>query len=429
MQLRGDQSQDSMEVELVENSNNKVQRKRLTMHKLPLTCICIDSKNQYAFTASKDGSIIKWCLEVKKMLAKIDSIKKKEAEKNKELHQRHHVKYISAIAISSDDKFLATGGWDKYIRIWSPIDMTWLHTFSLHRQEITALAFRHGHQTLYSGSSDRSVMIWSLEDDDNRCFVEALYGHESPITSMDSLRKERILTSGGLDQSIRVWKIVEQAQTVFQSQHKSVDVARLIDDKTFVSGGEDGAINVWTTMKRSPLLIHHNAHGADGGAPKKTDANDPFSSRLSYWISSIAAFPIKKTKGNSKIEKARKKRKLDDSQDIVEYDFDSSEDEERNKDDKEDEEQTIDAEGSIALIASGSCDSKLRLWNLVKMGSKYELKQIAAFECPGFINDLRFTSDGSKILAACGQEHRLGRWWRLGETKNCMRIFETENKC
>lgn len=408
-------------------------QERLRNHRLPLTCICIDSKNQHAFTGSKDGSIIKWCLESRKILHKLHPIKKKLADSNEQLKKRRHTNGINCLAISSDDKFLASGGaGDPSIRIWSPKDLTWLHTFSLHRKEITALAFRRGHHTLYSGSADRSVMIWTLEEDDNRSFVEALYGHESPITSMDTLYKERALTSGGRDQTIRIWKIVEQAQTVFQSRHESVDVARYIDDKTFVTGGEDGSITVWTTMKRSHLCSVSKAHGYGKGS-RTANGDSPFSKNLSFWIASLAVFPFKQPKRIIKESGSRKRRRLDNDREGVTNNDDDDDDDGSSNDGSDsdgepaggDEVGTLTAPSDcLALIASGSCDSQLHLWKLTKSKGNHELTLCQTIECPGFINDLRFTSDGSKVVAACGQEHRFGRWWKLKGTKNCLRIFD-----
>lgn len=418
-----DESEAEAEVE-VEQQHSGKQRNRLRNHRLPLTCVCIDSRNEHAFTGSKDGSIIKWCLETRKILHKIMPIKRKLAESNEQLRMRHHTNRINCLAISSDSKFLASGGGDPSIRIWSPTDMTWLHTFTLHRQEITALAFRRDHHTLYSGSADRAVMIWTLEDDDNRSFVEALYGHESPITSMDALYKERALTSGGRDQSLRIWKIVEQAQTVFQSKHESVDIVRYIDDKTFVSGGEDGCLSVWTTMKRSAVCSLSKAHGHSKHS-KTTNGDSPFARNLSFWISSLAVFTFKQPKKPTPNgTNPYKRRRLDDDLDGVTNDDGESSDDDGDEEDKKDENLDSAPSDCLALIASGSCDSQLNIWKLTKIKGKYELTIHQAIDCPGFINDLQFTSDGSKIVAACGQEHRFGRWWKLKSAKNCMRIFD-----
>lgn len=418
MQLR---QQDDSDVDMDESVQSKQSNgdaasfieteAQLRNHRLPLTCLCVDSEDKYVFTASKDGSIIKWCLTTRKILNKVNSIKKKDAEANPKLAERRHVNHINAIAISSDDKFLATGGWDKKIRIWSPDNLTWLHTFTLHRREITALAFRRGHHTLYSGSVDKSVMLWTLEDDNNRSFVDTLIGHESPITSMDTCRKERVLTAGGLDQSIRIWKIVEQAQTVFQSKHGSADVARYIDDKTFVSGGEDGSITLWTTMKRSSLFSL-KVHGVD----EKT--------KLNNWVTSLATYPIKQAKKTSD-ERPTKRRKLDDDANVSQENDDENSDKEHSSDEDAggEEQQVTDTTRPYALVASGSCDSKLHVWKVIKN----EFVHHQSFDCPGFINDLRFTSDGRKLVVACGKEHRFGRWAVKKEAKNAMRIFELKD--
>lgn len=400
---------------------------RLKNHKLAVTCLCIDSKNHHAYTGSKDGSVIKWSIEDKKILAKINSINKKDYESSEENRKNHHLRHINCIAISSDDKFLATGGWDKHVRIWSPETLAWVHSFTMHKQEITALAFRQGHPTLYSGSADKSIMLWTLEDSDNLCFIEALYGHESPVTSLDALKKERILSSGGRDQSVRIWKIVEQAQTVFECKHESVDVARYIDDKTFITGGEDGNLSLWTTMKRSSICTLNGAHKRT----KKFENNSCYYDRggLAYWISALATFPLRQPKHS---EGGSKKQKLDDG-DVVTRQFID----ENNDSDPEDQDGEGDEEGAgenaskneaIALIASGSCSSEVKVWRLTKSKGEYKLNLFQSFECPGFVNELRFTSDGSKLLAACGQEHKFGRWWKLQGSRNCLRIFDTTKK-
>jgi ribosomal RNA-processing protein 9 len=48
------------------------------------------------------------------------------------------------------------------------------------------------------------------------------------------------------------------------------------------------------------------------------------------------------------------------------------------------------------------------------------------------VNDLRFSSDGSLLVCAVGQEHRNGRWWKKKDAKNSVRIvpivYESEER-
>lgn len=63
----------------------------------------------------------------------------------------------------------------------------------------------------------------------------------------------------------------------------------------------------------------------------------------------------------------------------------------------------------------------IRLW---KLGENYRDITLI-FEVPvrGFVNSLTFTSDGTKLIAAIGQEHRLGRWWRIKDAKNSIIVI------
>lgn len=78
------------------------------------------------------------------------------------------------------------------------------------------------------------------------------------------------------------------------------------------------------------------------------------------------------------------------------------------------------------LVASGSCDGFIRVWSLGKNFREINLK----FEIPvtGFVNSLTFTSEGKSLIAGVGQEHRLGRWWRLKEAKNVILVIPFESK-
>ena len=49
---------------------------------------------------------------------------------------------------------------------------------------------------------------------------------------------------------------------------------------------------------------------------------------------------------------------------------------------------------------------------------------VFVFRCQvGFVNALKFSNDGNTLIAGIGQEHRLGRWWRLKSAKNCLCVI------
>ncbi len=73
------------------------------------------------------------------------------------------------------------------------------------------------------------------------------------------------------------------------------------------------------------------------------------------------------------------------------------------------------------MYLTGSHDGFVRLW---KCSNNFRsLKEINAIPVNGFVNALSFTPDGLKLVAAIGQEHRLGRWWRIKEARNSLVVL------
>ncbi|XP_023219169.1 U3 small nucleolar RNA-interacting protein 2-like [Centruroides sculpturatus] len=315
-------------------------------HKLPVTCLAVTSNQKYIFSGSKDCSIIKWCLQTGKRLKTIHG-----GRKGTEEQHVGHTDHVLCLAVSSDSKYLASGGRNNLIHIWNVETMEKLHTFKGHKDAISGLVFQKGTHQLISTSFDRSVKLWNL---DEMTYIETLFGHQDVITGVDATMQERALTSGGRDNTLRIWKIVEESQLVFQGDGSSIERCCLINDQHFLSGSDNGSIAVWGIQKKKPLNVISKAHGVNeiNGEPN--------------WITSLTAL------------------------------------------------QNTD------IAASGSQDGKLRLW-------KWEDKVLTPLhEIPlvGFINDIKFMPSGDYLVAGIGQEHRLGRWWRLKNAKNVVVVIK-----
>jgi len=257
------QISDTLDLENIASSS--LQDKR---HKQSLTSVCLSADGDTLYSASKDKGLIKWELPSGKKLHKIRGGKKGSEEK-----ETGHCHVINCLAVTSDNKFLASGDANKQIYIWSCDTMTRVHIFKGHKAEISGLVFRNGTHTLYSSSFDRSIKVWSI---DEKSYIETLFGHQDRVMGIDAGARERAVSAGGRDKTVRIWKIVEESQLVFNVPTVSIDAVKLLNEEHWVTAGEDGHLAVWGATRKKPLTLVEKCHGVDpvNGEP--------------HWVSALA---------------------------------------------------------------------------------------------------------------------------------------------
>jgi ribosomal RNA-processing protein 9 len=102
---------------------------------------------QWVYTASKDGSIIKWSLNTGRKVATMFKIRPKKqgnSKRGKKKQLPHedvagHTDEILALALSDDGRYLASGGRDRRIGVWDVQGdgIKWLKGFRGHRDTIS----------------------------------------------------------------------------------------------------------------------------------------------------------------------------------------------------------------------------------------------------------------------------------------------------
>lgn len=232
-------------------------------HRLPVTSLCLTEDGKTAFSASKDGAILRW------NLAEQTKARLPLPEDDVSTAKTDHERNVLALALSSDGKYLASGGCDKLVRVWDAEKNELLESFKGHRDSISSLAFRLRSHSLFSGSLDRSIKHWNLTE---MGYVETLFGHQGEVHGLDSLYKERVV-SCGRDRSVRMWKIPEETQLVFYGNSGSMDCVKMVTDEYYVTGGDDGSLSLWFNGRKKPVHVIPHAHG------------------VGKWVSSVAVLP------------------------------------------------------------------------------------------------------------------------------------------
>ncbi|CAA7269883.1 unnamed protein product [Cyclocybe aegerita] len=280
-------------------------------HRFSVTSAVASESGKYLFTSGKEGHIIKWDLATGKKVAAFykarpaDRKGKGKAPPDPEI--KGHTDEVLSLAISGDEKLLASSGRDKRVCVWDTEKGEWIKAFSGHlghKDAISVVAFRKGTNQLYSASFDRTLKVYDLSPS-VMGYVETLFGHQDFVFGLDALRGETCISAGGRDKTVRYWKIVDETQLVFRGggrsrvrevlegglraddegddvdvdgmelmpkakgkereskkfEEGSLECVAMIDETTFASGGDSGSICLWSTLKKKPIFTQPLAHG------------------------------------------------------------------------------------------------------------------------------------------------------------------------
>ncbi|EEA22789.1 pre-rRNA processing protein [Talaromyces marneffei ATCC 18224] len=287
----------------------------------------------FAYTVSKDRTLIKWELISPKMpqttqnnterkrpdhpgkkkpiqLKFVKGLKKVRGSKE----PQGHTGTILTLAVSPSGRYLATGGEDKKLIIWDAETLAPMKTFTQHRDSISSLSFtRHisshsSGEQLFSGSFDRTIKTWSLSAG-GHAYVETLFGHQDHVSSVASMMTDQCVSVGARDRTARLWKVIDETQLVFRGesskkeeyQNNVIDCVAVVPPTHFVTGSDSGSLSLWSIHKKKPLHTIQLAHGVDPIPPpeKVSSEADPetaarnirFLRPMPRWITALATVP------------------------------------------------------------------------------------------------------------------------------------------
>ncbi|KAF5348810.1 hypothetical protein D9756_009842 [Leucocoprinus leucothites] len=296
---------------------------RIRGHRFSGTSAITSSSTKYLYISSKEGSIIKWDLATGKKLATDKGKGKAKAQDPTDV--QGHTDQILTLALSSDGRYLASGGRDCRLIIWDAETLSLLKIFQgpmNHKDTISALSFRHASHTLFTASFDRTIKIYDLTPS-ILGYTETLFGHQDSILSISSLSGENCVSVGGRDKTAWYWKIVEESQLVFRGGGRSrvrellegglraddvdaegedepekkekkgegyvegsLECIAMIDESTFVTGGDSGPISLWSATKKKPVFTQPLAHGLHS-----VHSSTEGLIQTPHWITALTALP------------------------------------------------------------------------------------------------------------------------------------------
>ncbi|BBD59134.1 WD-repeat protein [Nostoc sp. HK-01] len=113
-----------------------------------------------------------------------------------------HDDSVTSVSFSPDGKTLASGSYDKTIKLWNLETGKEIRTLKGHDNTVRSVNFSPDGKTLASGSSDKTIKLWNLETGKE---IRTFKGHDNYVMSVSFSPDGKTLASGSLDKTIKLW--------------------------------------------------------------------------------------------------------------------------------------------------------------------------------------------------------------------------------
>ncbi|KAG5652450.1 hypothetical protein H0H81_004994 [Sphagnurus paluster] len=209
---------------------------------------------QFMFTGSQDRTIKMWDLMDLPLICEDEAAEPLRC-KSLTTHKAHE-KDINALDISPNDKLLVSGSQDRTAKIYA-IDyisgfpgrpprgeLKLLGTCKGHKRGVWTVRFGKTERILATGSGDKTVKLWSL--DDFSC-LKTFEGHTNSVLRVNFLNAGLQVVSAASDGLVKLWdiKTEECVATLDNHEDKVWALAVSNDERRIVSGAADSVVTFW----------------------------------------------------------------------------------------------------------------------------------------------------------------------------------------
>ncbi|KAJ1609097.1 snoRNP-associated protein [Cryptosporidium canis] len=260
-----------------------------------------------------------------------------------------------------------------------------------HFEQVKAICYHKETSLVCTGGDDRVIRIWDRRAP--KC-IEQFHGHTNTITGIVSEPNSEIeqIISVSYDKSLKVWSLKSRSHmnTYYGHTNKITSCDMIIKDRPF-TGGEDNTSRLWKLSADSHLIFYpSNSFNNDGS----TMIESPIDA-----VSCLnnANFITGQQDGTLHIWSQFKKKPVFTGRDIHQGGISS-----------------IKSIPFTDLFFTGSEDHEIKAWKWSNKDGN--IRHVNSIQANGFVNGISVSD--KLIVAAIGQEHRLGRWKSIKDSKN-----------
>ncbi|MCU0569994.1 MAG: LuxR C-terminal-related transcriptional regulator [Oculatellaceae cyanobacterium Prado106] len=181
-----------------------------------------------------------------------------------------HAGEVWLAAFSPDGRWLATAGENAKnltIHLWDAnTGQSLAPAIEDRKSRIWSITFSPDSKTLVSGSSDQTIRLWDIQEDEEQKIQllerKKLQGYDRCVRSLAFSPDGTTLISGGSDRTLHLWNVTTQNSIAdLDERHGWIwSVAYSPNGQTFASGHDDSRIILWDAIdhqRRFPPLRGH----------------------------------------------------------------------------------------------------------------------------------------------------------------------------
>ncbi|KAH8835581.1 U3 small nucleolar RNA-associated protein [Flagelloscypha sp. PMI_526] len=210
-----------------------------------------DSFSGFVFTGSQDRTIKMWELVD---IPFTHSVGTPPKQFKSLCTQKAHDKDINTLDVAQNDKLLASGSQDRSAKVFEIVyttgksgsrgELKLLGTCKGHKRGVWSVKFSKAERLLATGSGDKTVKLWNLED--FSC-VKTFEGHTNSVLRVEFLTNGLQLVSSASDGLVKVWNVQSEECTTTLDNHEDKVWALAVsqDETTVVTGAADSIVTFW----------------------------------------------------------------------------------------------------------------------------------------------------------------------------------------
>ena len=182
-----------------------------------------------------------------------------------------HTERITSVVYSPNGKYVASGSWDKTIKLWEVATGKCIKTLTGDTSCVDSVAYSPDGNYIASCSWDKTIKLWEIA---TGRYIKTFEGHTDRINSVCYSPNGKYIASGSEDNTIKLWAVAtgECIKTFAEHTDNVNSVAYSPDGKYIASGSDDCTIKLWDvtsgncikTLRRDSNSVESISYSSDG---------------------------------------------------------------------------------------------------------------------------------------------------------------------